>query len=94
MDNDFQTFTFTFTDYDGVHVTLTRKSSDGFFWPDVIKDVCRVIERQFGYEIMEHIQIKGKRLTPFEDQNFFTMQWVDTEEDEEIFPEAKAGLTD
>ena len=95
MDNDFQTFTFTFTDYDGVQVTLTRKSSDGFFWPDVIKDVCRVIERQFGYEIMEHIEIKGKRLTPFEDQNFFTMKWVDDEEEQmELFPETKSGLSD
>lgn len=94
MDNDFQTFTFTFTDYDGVECTITRKSSDGFFWPNVLKDVCRVVERQFGYEIMENITVKGKKLDRYEDQNFFIPQWVDTEEDEEIFPEAKAGLTD
>lgn len=92
MDNDFQTFTFTFTDYDGVQSTLTRKSSDGFFWPDVLKDVCLVIERQFGYEIMEQIQIKGKTLDRYADQSFFIPKWVDTEE--ENFPEAKSGLTD
>lgn len=93
MDNDFQTFTFTFTDYDGVQSTLTRKSSDGFFWPSVIKDVCLVIERQFGYEIMEQIQIKGKTLDRYADQSFFIPKWVDTEE-EKNFPEAKSGLTD
>ena len=93
MDNDFQTFTFTFTDYDGVEVTLTRKSSDGFFWPNVIKDVCRVIERQFGYEIMEQIQVKDKTLDRYDDQNFFMAKWTDNE-DLELFPETKSGLTD
>ena len=91
MDNDFQTFTFTFTDYDGVQATLTRKSSDGFFWPDVIKDVCRVIERQFGYEVIEDVSVKGKALDRYNDQ-IFVPEWVDTEE--ENFPEAKSGLTD
>jgi hypothetical protein len=92
MDNDFQTFTFTFTDYEGVQTTITRTSSDGFFWPEVLKDVCRVIERQFGYEIMEQIQVKGKTLDRYEDQHFFVPHWVDTED--ENFPEAKSGLTD
>ncbi len=92
MENDFQTFTFTFTDYDGVQSTLTRKSSDGFFWPDVLKDVCRVIERQFGYDIIEDVSVKGKPLDRYKDQDFFIPQWVDTEE--ENFPEAKSGLTD
>lgn len=92
MDNDFQTFTFTFTDYDGVQSTLTRKSSDGFFWPDVLKDVCRVIERKFGYEVIEDVSVKGKPLDRYDDQNFFMAKWVDTEEDN--FPEAKSGLTD
>jgi hypothetical protein len=58
----------------------------------VIKDVCLVIERQFGYEIMEQIQIKGKTLDRYADQNFFVPKWMDTEE--ENFPEAKSGLTD
>jgi hypothetical protein len=92
MDNDFQTFTFTFTDYDGVQSTLTRKSSDGFFWPDVIKDVCRVIERQFGYEVIEDVSVKGKQLNRYENPHYFVPKWVDTEE--ENFPEAKSGLTD
>jgi hypothetical protein len=92
MDNDFQTFTFTFTDYDGVQSTLTRKSSDGFFWPDVIKDVCRVIERQFGYEVIEDVSVKGKQLNRYENQHYFVPKRADTEE--ENFPEAKSGLTD
>ena len=92
MDNDFQTFTFTFTDYDGVDITIRRKSYDGFFWPDVLKDVCLAIEKSFGYEIMEQIQVKGKALDRYKDQHFFIPQWVDTEE--ENFPEAKSGLTD
>lgn len=51
-----------------------------------------MIERQFGYEIMEQIQIKGKTLDRYADQSFFIPKWVDTEE--ENFPEAKSGLTD
>jgi len=92
MDNDFQTFTFTFTDYDGVDITIRRKSYDGFFWPDVLKDVCLAIEKSFGYEIMHNVQIRGKALDRFEEQ-VFTPKWVDTEE-EKNFPEAKSGLTD
>ena len=92
MDNDFQTFTFTFTDYDGVQATITRNSSDGFFWPNVLRDVCLVIERQFGYEVIEDVSVKGKPLDRYDDQHFFIPKWVDTEEDN--FPEAKSGLTD
>ena len=92
-DNDFQTFTFTFTDYDGVEISITRKEYDGFFWPNVIKDVCLAVEKAFGYEIMENINIKGKTLDRFDQNQHFAPSWVDDEE-EDNFPEAKSGLTD
>lgn len=89
--NEFEAFTFSFTDYDGVEVKVTRQNEDGFSWPSIIKDVCRVLEKQFGYEIMEDVQIKGQKLERHYNQlfvyNFFG-------EDEENFPEAKSGLTD
>jgi hypothetical protein len=92
-DNDFQTFTFTFTDYEGVEISITRKEYDGFFWHDIIKDVCLAIEKAFGYEIMENIKIKGKTLDRFDRSQHFAPSWVDDEE-EDNFPEAKSGLTD
>lgn len=92
-DNDFQTFTFTFTDYDGVDITVTRKDYDGFSWPSIIKDVSLAIEKAFGYEIMEQISIKGKSLDRYNKNQMFITKWVDTE-DEDNFPEAKSGLTD
>ena len=51
-----------------------------------------MIERQFGYEVIEDVSVKGKPLDRYDDQNFFMAKWVDTEE--ENFPEAKSGLTD
>ena len=90
-DNDFQTFTFTFTDYDGVECSLTRKSPEGFFWPDILKDAVKVIEKAFGYEIAHHITIKGVNMA--DPYHFVTSSSFNDFEDEN-FPEAKSGLTD
>ena len=95
IDNSFETFTFTFTDYDGVECTITRKSLDGLTWPAVIKDVCRVLEKAFNYEIMEEIEILGKPLDRYNNDQVFITKSMDTEDDEmELFPETKAGMTD
>lgn len=93
MTVDKQYFIFSMTDFDGVEAVRQKWSDDGFTWPEILNEVCKVIEKQFGYEVRDVITIKGKPMLEYENDPYcFIKPWF--EEEEENFPEAKTGLKD
>lgn len=95
---DRQHFVFAFTDFDGVEAVINRTNDDGFAWPEVLQDVVKVLEKQFGYDIAENITVKGVSLERLCDDPYAYISPLQLlrEIDEQLglFPETSAGMTD
>lgn len=98
FEQDYQAFYFTFVEFDGVEAHISKTDSDGFSWPHVIRDVVKVLEKQYGYSIAEDITVKGVCLADLDSDPYAYIpplqRLYEIDEQLALFPEISAGLTD